>query len=235
VSTDPSPAQIDAASQNRWARDDLAYFLPMAVFLGFTFLGVQFKSIFPLCYILKTLSAGALLITFRRHYTRISWKYAWLGLILGIVGIIQWVGMEKGLLHLCPKYPRMTAEPFNPYEQIHSPILLWTFMAARLAGPALVVPFMEELFWRDFLWRTIVAPNDFKLARVGDWDAQAFLLVTLFFASVHIQWLTAIVWGSMIAALLIRTRSLGACIVMHSVTNLLLGIYVLKTGDWGFW
>jgi membrane protease YdiL (CAAX protease family) len=59
--------------------------------------------------------------------------------------------------------------------------------------------------------------------------------VTLAFAAVHIQWMTAIVWGSMIALLLVRTRSLGACIIAHAVTNLLLGVYVLYTHDWAFW
>jgi hypothetical protein len=108
-------------------------------------------------------------------------------------------------------------------------------VAIRLAGAVLVVPFMEELFWRDFLWRSILAPNDFKLARIGEWDWKAFLIVTLLFASVHIQWMTAIVWGVMIAMLLVRTRSLGACIIAHGVTNLLLGLYVLYTGDWYFW
>jgi hypothetical protein len=52
---------------------------------------------------------------------------------------------------------------------------------------------------------------------------------------VHVQWLTAIVWGLMVALLLVRTRSLGACIIAHAVTNLLLGAYVLWTGDWSFW
>lgn len=94
---------------------------------------------------------------------------------------------------------------------------------------------MEEYFWRDFLWRMVIAPNDFKLAKIGEWDWKAFAIVTLAFASVHIQWMTAIVWGAMIAALLVRTKSLGPCIIAHAVTNLLLGIYVLCTHDWAFW
>ena len=59
---------------------------------------------------------------------------------------------------------------------------------------------MEEFFWRDFLWRTISAPNDFKMAAVGEWDPKAFFIVTAVFASVHMQmWITAFVWGAMIA------------------------------------
>ena len=39
----------------------------------------------------------------------------------------------------------------------------------------------------------------------------------------------------MIGALLVYTRSLGACIVMHATTNLLLFVYVIWTRDWSFW
>ena len=105
-----------------------------------------------------------------------------------------------------------------------------------MAGAVLVVPVMEELFWRDYLWRRVVAPNDFKLAAVGEWDWKAYLVVSLAFAVVHGNWwATSIVWGLMIGGLLAYTRSLGACIVMHATTNLLLALYVLRTGDWTFW
>jgi CAAX prenyl protease-like protein len=215
--------------------DEAAYILPMAVFLAFTFAAGHWPAFFPWSYILKTLAAGVLLIVLRKHYTKISWNYAWLGVIVGIIGIVQWVGMEKLLLHFWPTYPRPSADVFNPYTDISSPALLWAFLPFRLLGPVIVVPFMEELFWRDFLWRTVAAPNDFKIFSIGGWDRLSFIIVTLAFASVHIQWLTAIVWGAMIALLLLRTRSLGACIIAHGVTNLLLGIYVLCTHDWAFW
>jgi membrane protease YdiL (CAAX protease family) len=49
------------------------------------------------------------------------------------------------------------------------------------------------------------------------------------------DWPGAFVWGSLMYFLAVRTKSLGACIVMHAVGNLLLGLYVMKTGLWGFW
>ena len=55
------------------------------------------------------------------------------------------------------------------------------------------------------------------------------------FSFVHIQWMTAIIWGVMIGGLLAITRSLGACIIMHGITNFLLGVYVLKFKAWYFW
>lgn len=218
-----------------WVRDDIAYILPMAVFLLITQAGVTWPGLFPISYLVKTVLTALLLILLWPQFTKISWRFAWLGVIVGIIGVVQWVGMEKGILHLWPNYPRPSGKEFNPFKQINEPAFLWTFIVIRLAGPVLVVPFMEELFWRDFLWRTVIAPSDFKMEPIGTWDWRAFAVVTALFASVHIQWITALVWGSMIAILLVRTRSLGACIVAHGVTNLLLGVYVLYTHDWQFW
>jgi uncharacterized protein len=217
--------------------DDVAYLLPMAVFLAFTWAGGHWPGFYVTSYVTKTLLTALLLILFRRHYSTIRWDYAWLGALLGVVGIVQWVGMEKGLLHLWPNYPRITTDVLDPTSAFTSRAGLWSFIAIRWAGASLVVPFMEELFWRDFLWRSIAAPADFKLAKIGEWDRGIpILIVTLLFCSVHLnQWVTALVWGGMIGTLLLTTRSLGACIVMHGVTNFLLGAYVLIWHDWWFW
>ena len=78
--------------------------------------------------------------------------------------------------------------------------------------------------------------NNFKLAAVGEWAWAPFLIVSIAFAAVHGNWwLTAIAWALMIAALLGCTKSLGACIIAHATTNLLLAVYVLYSRDWAFW
>lgn len=215
--------------------DDWAYALPMAVFLWFTFMGGTWPALFPLSYVFKAVVAAALLIWLWPRFTRVRWDYWWLGLLLGVVGIFQWVGMQLWLQNTFDWF-KPKPDAFDPFAQGWSPGVTWAFIAVRVAGATLVVPVMEELFWRDYLWRRIAAPNDFKLAAVGEWDRVAFLVVPLVFATVHGNWWpTAIVWGLMIGALLAYTKSLGACIVMHATTNALLAAYVLHTGDWAFW
>lgn len=219
-----------------FSKEDLAYILPMATFLILTQVGVSWPAAMPVSYVAKTFISAGLIVYFWKHYTPIRWDYAWLGVLVGVLGIVQWVGMEKLLLWAWPNYPRMSAELYNPYQALgHNPVWMWSFIIIRWAGAALMVPFMEELFWRDWLWRTIQAPNDFRLAPVGERDWRPIVIVAAIFATVHIQWLTAFVWGLMIAWLLVYTRSLGACIIAHGVTNFLLGLYVQITEDWYFW
>jgi len=225
--------------------DDAAYIIPMAVLCGFTVLQAIGPQWFAPAYAAKTLICPVLLIALWPHYARISWKHWPLGVAMGVLGVVQWVVMGKLILkldllnrlgNLIGMHSAVTASVvWDPFVEIHPAGLIWPFIALRWLGPTLVVPFVEELFWRDYLWRSLAAPNDFRMAAVGEWDARAFWLVPVFFSLVHVQIVTALAWGLMIGWLLLRTRSLGACIVMHGVTNFLLGAYVLYTHDWYFW
>lgn len=232
VTTTASPARIST---------EVAYIVPMALFMAFTWAGGNWPGVYVYSYVLKTIVVAVALVVLWKKYTPIRWTHLGLGVIVGIVGIVQWVGMEKLLLLAWPAYPRMSLEVFDPTKSIDHPVMLYSFIIVRLLGASLLVPVMEELFWRDYVWRTIAAPNDFKLMQVGEYDRNAFWVIPLIFASVHIQWLTAIVWGLLIAWLLVRTKSLGACIVAHGVTNFLLGAYVLTShyvfhrDEWYFW
>jgi CAAX prenyl protease-like protein len=207
----------------------------MAAFLGITYLATLFPNQYAIFYVAKTILAAALLITFRKRYEPIRWDYAALGALAGVVGIVQWIGVDKLVLHLAPNYFHVPPDVFVPFDVIHPRSLAWSFVIFRWADAFLVVPIMEELFWRDWVWRIIIAPNNFFLAKIGEWDRTAFIFVTIAFASEHPQWPTAIVYGLLIGGLLVYTRSLGACIVCHAVTNVLLGAFVLYTHQWQYW
>jgi CAAX prenyl protease-like protein len=217
--------------------DFWAYILPMAVFLVFTQAGAWWPSFYTLSYVIKTFAAAALLVILWPHYTRIRWNYWWLGVIVGVVGLVQWVAMQLWLQNHVDFFKINEADAFDPTRHFADRAgLMWAFIVVRIADASLVVPVMEELFWRDWLWRTMLAPNDFKLAEIGERSWTALLVVSGMFSLVHGNWwLTAIVWGLMIGLLLMWTRSLGACIVAHGVTNFLLALYVLHTGQWFFW
>jgi hypothetical protein len=219
----------------RKIHDDVAYILPMGIFLLLTAAAGKWPDSYPAIYAIKTVLTAAALTVLWPNFTKIRWNHWWLGLLLGVVGIFQWIGMQLLLQKYFPFF-RPSGDSFNPLTNFHDDGMRNAFIAVRLIGAVLVVPVMEELFWRDFLWRQILAPNDFKLAAIGEWGWAPFLIVAGAFSTVHGNWMpTAIVWGLMIGALLVYTKSLGACIIMHATTNLLLGIYVLHTHDWSFW
>ena len=112
--------------------------------------------------------------------------------------------------------------------------LQWPLIAVRWAGAALLVPVMEELFWRSFLMRWLQAPvfEGVDPQRVG---ARAVLLSTFVFMLAHPLWLGAIVAGLAYALLYRQTGKLWTAVLAHAVTNGVLGVWVVRTGQWQFW
>jgi CAAX prenyl protease-like protein len=106
--------------------------------------------------------------------------------------------------------------------------------ASRLFGAALVVPVMEELFWRSFLIRYIVN-SDFTKVPVGLFSWGSFAITVVLFGLEHHYLIAGMMAGIAYNLLLYRSRSLAHCILAHGVTNLVLGWYVLQTGAWHFW
>ena len=111
-------------------------------------------------------------------------------------------------------------------------------VAVRVAFPsAMAVEHFDEGVYSSNLWcpdtdfqypdRHLYAPS--LLPALIEWS------LMLFGPTRWAPMVPSLVFGSLMYFLCIRRRSLGACVWMHAVANLLLGIYVLKTRQWGFW
>ncbi len=90
-------------------------------------------------------------------------------------------------------------------------------IAMRLVGSAFVISVAEELFFRKWL--------------IG---FAGFGWMVALFAVEHDRWLVGALAGAIYGWLYLR-RGLGAAIVAHATTNLVLGLWVLRTGQWQFW
>jgi len=109
------------------------------------------------------------------------------------------------------------------------------FLALRTASCALLVPPMEELFWRGWAMRWVIA-SDFRKIPLGTYQASAFWLVALMFAAEHgPYWEVGLATGIIYNWWMVRTRTLADCIVAHAVTNGLLSAYVLATHQFQYW
>jgi CAAX prenyl protease-like protein len=110
----------------------------------------------------------------------------------------------------------------------------WPLVLVRIAGAALVVPVIEELFWRSFLMRWIASPDFEKIdpAQVG---LKGFIITVVLFGLEHNLWLAGIVAGAAYGLLYARHRSLWSPILAHAVTNGLLGVWVVYGGNWSYW
>jgi hypothetical protein len=113
--------------------------------------------------------------------------------------------------------------------------MAWVYMVARIAGSSLVVPPLEEVFYRSFLYRMFVKA-DFRVMPLSQFHGLSFVVTSAIFGFMHPdRWLAGILCGLAYQWLVIRKGRLGDAMTAHAVTNLLLGLWVVSKGAWNFW
>ena len=172
---------------------------------------------------------AALLAIFWRHYVELSRPQARLdavGVLLAIATggavFLIWIVADYGWLVIGGP-----SAGFVPNGDL-------TLIALRLFGLALVVPVMEELFWRSLVMRWIQR-KDFLALDPAATGFAAFALSSALFAVEHSQWLAGLIAGAAYGWLYIRCRNLWIPILSHATTNALLGTWILYTGSWRLW
>jgi hypothetical protein len=203
------------------------YVYPFAVFALFTIAASVTPLPKGLVYPLKTiLTAICLVWAWKGFKEEIHFRFSGTAVLAGILVVVLWIALD-------PLYPHIGGSEFNPYQEAQGSAV-YLVIAFRLAGASLVVPVMEEVFWRSFALRFIVRA-DFQSIPLGQFSWYSFIVITLLFGFEHHRWLAGILAGAVYAALLYRSKNLFDPILSHAVTNFLLGIYVLSTQNWSFW
>jgi CAAX prenyl protease-like protein len=210
--------------------------LPFAAYLFFIVAGDLLErlgvaaSALRWLYPIKVAAVALLLALFWRHYDelkrfRLSAATAVTALATGVLVLVLWISLDAGWM--------IIGHPSGFDPRSHGQ-LDWVLVAIRIAGAALVVPVMEELFWRSFLMRWVVAP-DFQSVEPSQLGLKSFIIIVLLFGFEHNLWLAGIVAGAAYGLLYMRHRTLWSPILAHAVTNGLLGIWVVCTGNWSYW
>jgi len=105
----------------------------------------------------------------------------------------------------------------------------------RTLRAVLIVPIIEELFWRAWLMRWIINP-DFEKVALGTFELRSFLITAALFASEHgPYWEVGLICGLAFNWWMVKTKSLGDLILAHAVANLALSGYTIATKQWQYW
>ncbi len=220
----------------------LAYVLPFAVFMvglalaqGLAALGKDSPHLWlrePMYWVfpLQAIACAVVLVVFWRDYDFGPARHWPLAVGVGVGVFAVWT---------CPQWllgqPART-EGFNPETFAASPALFALSVAARFFRLVVVVPLLEEIFWRGFLQRYLIKEN-FARVPFGQYTAVSFWAVAAGFMAVHqtADMPAALVTGAVYGWVAVKTKSLQACVIAHATTNLLLGGYIMATRQWGFW
>lgn len=231
-----SPAESALRVENESSEPPVwPYLLPLAGFLALTFLESYLPAgpmWYPVGYALKLVLVAILM-----WFCRESWRdlarptpgSVALAVVVGLLVALGWVGLDG-------HYPTFaflgTRQSFDPTTL--GPAMKAAFLVVRLIGLVLIVPPIEELFYRSFLMRWIVDPN-YRKVPIGKVTPLGLAATTLVFAFSHPEWLPAILTGLAWGWLVAKTGNVTACVLSHAVANMALCFYVITTGDWKYW
>jgi len=208
--------------------------LPFAIILGLTFAQESFVG--PLrywLYLAKMLAGVWCILEVRNVTPEVRWAFSWEAVVVGVLVCVVWVGLD-------PHYPKLqtvakTETHWNPFEEFGGASALgWFFVAVRTVGSALVVPPIEEAFYRSFLYRYFVK-IDFTAMPLSQLHWLSLVVTSLIFGFSHYQWLAGILCGLAYQWLVLRKGRLGDAMTAHAITNFLLGIWVVWKCAWQLW
>ncbi len=183
-------------------------------------------------YPVKTVAVLAALVYFWPKYDELhgkafaNWQEVLLSVAVGVLVYLAWVRMDWSWAM------QGDVEGYDPFQAGAQAAIVLAGM--RTFGAAIVVPIMEELFWRSFLIRYLISPH-FQYVRIGAFAPLSFIGTVILFGLEHNLWLAGMMAGIAYNLLLYRTGRLWPCIVAHGVTNAILAFHVLVTGESQWW
>jgi hypothetical protein len=166
----------------------------------------------------------------RPFVSEMRWAISWEAIVIGVAVFAIWVGLD-------PFYPKFvkggaTGNPFDVFGQ-NSP-LGWFFIAVHILGMTFIVPPLEEVFYRSFLYRYLASVN-FLSVPLNRFLPLPFFAMAIAFGFSHNEWLAGILCGAAFQWLVLRKNRLGDAMTAHAITNFLLGIWIVWRGAWHFW
>ena len=121
-------------------------------------------------------------------------------MVLGVIVFVAWIHLDVRWLSLGQTGGFDPTRPGGGYD--------WPLVVLRMAGAVLVVPVMEELFWRSFVMRCIDRADFLRMAPVAV-SLKALAVSSLLFGVEHSMWFAGVLAGLAYGWLYLRTGNLG--------------------------
>lgn len=181
-------------------------------------------------YLAKTIAGVWLIWEMRPFVSEMRWTFSWEAVVVGIAIFAVWVGLDR----FYPKFLSggATGNPADLFGE--NSALTWFFIAVHILGMTFVVPPLEEVFYRSFLYRYIANQN-FLSVPLDQFRPLSFWGTAIVFGFSHNEWLAGIICGMAYQWLVLRKNRLGDSMTAHAITNFLLGVWIVWRGAWHFW
>jgi exosortase E/protease (VPEID-CTERM system) len=177
-------------------------------------------------YPLRIAAATGVLWSYRRLYAQIRWTPSWQAVGLGVAAFALWMALE-------PLAPARSPGPAGPTSS-PEPGWAWGWLVVRVVGSVVIVPLAEELAFRAYLTRRLIATRYWVLP-MGTFTGLSFVISSGLFGLLHGRWLAGTLAGLLYALALYRRRELSDAVLAHATTNAMIAAVVLASGDRSLW
>jgi CAAX prenyl protease-like protein len=160
---------------------------------------------------------------YRRQYAAMRWTCSWQAPVIGLLVFALWIARWPG-------GPSGATSSSTSLMNLGGGFGWTAWLVARAIGSIVTVPIAEELAFRGFLSRRLIAA-DFDSIPPGRFSWTSFVISSLAFGVLHDRWLEGTMAGMLYALAYHRRGSLGDAVAAHATTNALLGMGALMTGD----
>ena len=228
---------MTSANTSPGQRESLPYVLPFLAFFVLLMAAPYVSGVLGVWeFPLRALLLSVVLFVFSRQVIDFRVNSGVLSVLVGIGVFFLWIGPDV----LIPGYRQhwlfqndIIGKAATSIEDAH--LNDWLALSSRSFRAIVLVPIIEELFWRAWLMRWIIKP-DFASLPLGTFSWTSMIVTAALFASEHGPfWDVGLVTGFIYNYWMVRTKSLGDCILMHAVTNACLCIYVIAFNRWEYW
>ena len=204
---------------------------PFLVFLALTACQGEFGAASAYWfYFAKTIVGAWLVWEMRPLVLEMRWAISWEAILVGAGIFALWVGLDP----LYPKFLKGGATGNPHYVFGANSALGWFFIAVHILGMTFIVPPLEEVFYRSFLYR-YVATQNFLSVPLNKFLPLPFFATAAVFGFSHNEWLAGILCGAAYQWLVLRKNRLGDAMTAHAITNFLLGTWIVWKHAWNFW
>lgn len=224
----PSGRVGEAATSGAAATTDAtaAYLLPFLGILAAGMISRAVSSGFETWYALRLAAAAVALAIGWQPLRRLDWRPGWRGMAVGAGVFVLWLGAARLVLAPHGMPAALAAMPARARD-------VW--IACRILTAVVVVPVAEELAYRGYLMRRLLA-RDFASVPFASVGWMPLLVTAVAFGALHgALWLPGIAAGVAYGLVLTRTGRMGEAVAAHISTNLLLAAWVLAAGQWQLW
>lgn len=205
-----------------------ARIIPFAVFMLSAIFAQAFSQTPGIVYPLRAVAMAAAVVFFWPVLSRLVVRPSLVSILAGAAIGIMWVAVPY------------TIEDISPAHGGLAGALLIGWLIARGIGTIVLVPIIEELFFRDYLegkvqgsagpiLRRLLGQDE--TSRVGSLAGPIFaaLITASLFAVLHDRWIEAFVAGLVFSWVMAQRRQVADAIAAHMAANAIVYAYALAT------